>query len=74
GSIELRTSQGGHAIKLDGTTVGTTVPGLTKILGITPGEHTLALSRSDITQWSGDVQVQRRVPTTVTPTLVSQGQ
>ncbi len=74
GSIELRTAQGGHAIQLDGTTVGATVPGLTQIVGVAPGRHQLALSRSDISPWSGEVQVQRRVPTTVTPTLLSQGQ
>lgn len=74
GSIELRTTEGGHAIRLDGTTVGTTVPGLTKIVGVSPGSHQIVLSRSDIAQWSGDVNVQRRVPSTLTPTLVSQDQ
>lgn len=71
GVLEIHSQEGGHAIQLDGVTVGTTQVGRTRVTEVTVGKHTLRLQRPDVADWQGEVEVVRAGTASVYPSLAT---
>ncbi|MBK6685066.1 MAG: hypothetical protein IPG45_11420 [Deltaproteobacteria bacterium] len=63
GIVELQCPVAGVAIKLDGTTVGTTRAGQTRLLNVLEGRHQLAFESPDFRPDERTVEVKRRETT-----------
>lgn len=72
GSIELIVEHEAMGIELDGAAIGTTRPGRTTILHVTPGKRSLRLTHPSFEPYSGEANVERGSTVQLTPELVAE--
>lgn len=70
GQVELEVPEAGMAIDFDGVTVGTTQAGITTILKVVAGEHTVKLTHPEFEPYSTTLVAKRRDVVRLKPQLV----
>jgi hypothetical protein len=69
GSIEVDLARSDVSIELDGTTVGTTRSGVTRLVSVTPGRRAMKLSNPLLKPYGTEVTVERGKIARLTPVL-----
>jgi len=71
GALAAGSDPAGAAVQVDGIYRGVTP---TTVGNLAPGQHSVTLFKSGFQEWKGDVQVDKGVVTTISPTLVKDPQ
>jgi hypothetical protein len=69
GGVEIDLASADVSIEIDGTTLGTTNSGITKINGVTPGRRTVKLSNALYKPYATELVIERGQTARLSPTL-----